>query len=176
MYKIPWSNFDWKLTSIYKAITAGNEEIFQMAHETFKNIDICMKTFVGYFFVVIFRPEDLKKVINMKECYDKPFFFRFAFLDKGSLFGKFEYWESHRKILNPYFGLQGLRTVIPIFNEKAKILVKNLKEKVDQKEFDVLHYNTALTLETIMKVMEYDYDIQNQERKKRDEPIEYLVK
>lgn len=173
--KIPTSSFDYSLKGIYRVLTADNKTIFQMLHASFKNNKVCTKTWVGTFlFVGLSKPEDVKHVLNSKDCLDKPIFVKFPNILQGSLFGDLQYWHSHRKILNPYFGVQGLRYVIPIFNEKSKILMRNLKTMEEKGEFNVLYTMTALTLETIIKVMEYDVDIQNQKGNVRDVFIKNL--
>ena len=174
-YKIPTSSFDRSLKGLYTALTGDNKTVFKLIHDAYNNINVCSKTCVGTMFVGIIKLNDVKLVMNSKYCLDKPYFLKFAKLYQGSLFGHIEYWQSHRKIMNPFFGIQTLRSLFPIFNEKSKILVQSLKDKEGKNEFDVLHFMTALTLETIMKVMEYDFDLQNKESKSRDVFIENLV-
>lgn len=172
--KIPTSDFNYSLKGIHQALTAKPKDIFYMLHNSFENNTCCSKTWFGLnLFVGVVKPDDVKTVLNSKECLDKPKFVKFMNITKGSLFGDVEYWQSHRKILNPYFGAIALRALVPIFNEKSKIMLKNV-EKFIGKEFDVLYCMTALTLETIIKVMEYDVDIQNQKQEVRDSFIENL--
>lgn len=114
-------------------------------------------------------PEDAQTVFNSKKCLDKPYFLKFTNLPEGSLFGNLEAWRSHRKILNPFFGTSALRVNnIPLFNKKAKILLKIVEKMEGKGEFNVFSNMIALTLETILKVMEYDVDIQNLQSEKRD--------
>lgn len=175
--KIPSSSFDFSLKGIKEALTADPKIIFKMLNNSFEKNTCCTKTWFGpYLFVGIVKPEDVKTVLNSKECLDKPKFIKFVDIFKGSLFGDLQYWHSHRKILNPYFGAQALRTVIPIFNEKSKILIKTMEKMEGKGEFNILYNMTALTLETIIKVMEYDVDIQNRKEEDRDVFIHSLEK
>lgn len=174
VHKIPLSNWDYSLKGIYAALTADNESMFWMIHGCFT--EKLTKTWLGLLlFVNVCSPEDVKIIMNAKECVNKPYFInKFTRLTQGSLFGNDDVWLSHRKILNPFFGVQSLRTIIPIFNSKSQILVDNARKMVDKGEFNVFHYMTALTLETILKVMEFDVDIQNQKSESRDVFIKNL--
>ena len=174
-HKIPFSSFDYSIKGLYRALKADNKTIFIMIRESFANNKVCTKTWVGTFlFVSITKSEDLKIVLNSKDCLDRPRFLKFLNMPKSSFFGNVEYWHSHRKILNPYFSASSLQNVIPIFNNKVKILMTNLKKMEGKGEFDVLYSMTALTLETLFKVMEYDVDIQNQKSEFRDVLVENL--
>lgn len=175
--KIPSSDFDYSWKGIRRALRADPKSIFKMLQSSFASNTVCSKTWLGPFlFVGVVKPDDVKIILNSKECLDKPNFVKFVNIYKGSLFGDLPYWHSHRKILNPYFGVQALRTVIPIFNEKVKILMENIGKMEGRGEFDVLYSMTALTLETIIKVMEYDVDIQNKKEELRDSFIKNLEK
>lgn len=177
-YKIPTSAFDFSLRGIYNFFTADTKMMLKLINESFCNKSDVAKTWLGHvLFIITNNPDDVKTVFNAKQCYDKPNFIKFsAEMEMGSLFGELEFWRSHRKIMNPFFGYQGLRAVIPIFNEKTKILIKSLEKMVDKEAFNIFHNMTALTLETILKVMDYDVDIQNQEAKSRDSFIKNLEK
>ena len=176
-HKIPFSSFDYSIKGLYRALKADNKTIFIMIRECFANNKGSTKTWVGTFlFVAIVKLEDVKLVLNSKECLDRPWFSKLLDMPKSSLVGDIEYWHSHRKILNPYFSARSLQNLIPIFNNKVKILMTNLKKMEGKGEFDVLYSMTALTLETIVKVMEYDVDIQNQKSEVRDVLIESLEK
>ena len=175
--KIPLSNFDYSMKGVYQAINADNKTIFKMFKDIFTNVTVCNKSWAGnVLFVGIVKPEDVKLVLNSNNCINKPKIVKFLNAPKGSLLGNVEYWHSHRKLLNPYFGSRSLQNVIPIFNNKVKVLMTNLKKMEGKGEFNALHAMTALTLETILKVMEYDVDIQNQKSEVRDVFIENLEK
>lgn len=174
-WKIPKSAFEVSFSNIWKVLTGDNRTVFYMLNEA--NIDGLSKTWYGpLLFVTPTSPEDLKIVMNAKGCVDKPFFvIKSSRLEQGTLFGNIHSWQSHRKILNPFFGVQSLRnTVIPIFNTTTDVLMKNVATMEGKGEFNVFHYMTALTLETILKVMEYDVDIQSERGEKRDTFIHNL--
>jgi cytochrome P450 len=174
--KIPRSQFDLSWRGIYDAIYADNRMIFKMVYESFDNINGLAKTWLGpMLFVIISSPEDVKIIMNSKECLDKPYFIRFPGpVLEGTLFGDVEFWHKHRKILDPFFGQQKLKSLIPLFDEKSKVLAANVAKMVGKGDFEIFHYTTALTLETILNAMELEVDIQNLDSKQRDATIEGL--
>ncbi|XP_070505832.1 probable cytochrome P450 313a4 [Chironomus tepperi] len=176
-YKIPVGNFDYSLKGLYQILTADSKKIFHIAHEAFNGNEVCTRAWIGpSLFIGVVKPEDVKKVLNSKDCIDKPFVIKFANILKGSLFGDLNYWHSHRKLLNPYFGAKSLLNIIPIFNEKVKILMDNFKKLEGKGDFNAFSSMTALTLETILKVMDYEVDIQNQKSEIKNALIENLEK
>lgn len=65
-------------------------------------------------------------------------------------------WRSHRKKVNPAFNYNTIKAFTPIFNEKSKLLVSVLNEKVNQEEFDMFHYLSTCTLESLLAtIMRY---------------------
>ncbi|KAG5670858.1 hypothetical protein PVAND_001092 [Polypedilum vanderplanki] len=174
--KIPRSQFDFSWQGVKDVINADNRIAFKMIYESFDGIDGLAKTWLGpMLFVIISSPEDVKIVMNSRDCFDKPYFVRWpGSIPKGSLFGSLDYWHKHRKILDPYFGQQKLKKFATLFDEKSKILTGNVAQKLNQGDFDIFHYMTALTLEIILNAMELDVDIQNLETKLRDVTIKGL--
>lgn len=175
--KIPRSDYDFSLKGIKEALTADNKTIFKKIYESLEKIDGIAKTWLGpVLFVILNDPADIKIVWNTKICHDKPYFVKFPGIYDGSLFGTMEAWQSHRKILDPFFGTQRTKNFLMIFDEKSKVLTEKVGEKLGKGQFDIFHYMTALTLETILNAMELDVDIQNLEDKKRDLTIKGLEK
>ena len=174
--KIPTSAWHFSFRGIYDIITADSKMLLKIFNTFCYSKTELAKTWLGpVLFIIPTNPDDLKIIFNAKQCYDKPNFLKFSTkLDKGSLFGDLEYWRSHRKVMNPFFSYRGLGTVIPIFNKKSKVLIKSLEKMVDKGDFNVFYNMTAFTLETILKVMDCDVDIQNQEAKSRDSFIKNL--
>lgn len=171
--KIPRSQWDFSLRGFIDALTGDNRTIFKMIVESFDGINGLVKTWIGpLLFVVISQPEDVKIIMNAKECYGKPYFVKYAGdIPEGSLFGSVKIWQSHRKILDSYFGLHKLKKFLPLFDEKSKILTENIGRMIGKGEFDIFHHLTAMTLEVILNTMELDVDVQNLESKVRDVTI-----
>lgn len=130
--------------------------------------------------IVINTPEAMQKVLNSKECLDKPKFFKCFRLQQASLFGSLEAWRSHRKILNPAFSICVLKSFIPLFDSNSKKLINALRTHSDNcedddavmNEFDVFPHMSAFFLETILQAaLDLDVDILNNEKK--DEYLKY---
>lgn len=123
--------------------------------------------------ILISTPEAMQRVLNSKECLDKPNFFKCFRLQRASLFGSLEAWRSHRKILNPAFSICVLKSFIPLFDVNSRKLMKVLSDHCGQpEEFDVFPYMSAFFLETILQAaLDLDVDILNNEKK--DEYLKY---
>lgn len=116
--------------------------------------------------IPVLTPELAQQVFNSKECLDKPKIFRFFGLPNATLHGTLAGWKKHRKILNPAFNIQVLRSFVPIFDAKSKKLVKSFEPFVDNEEFDVFPHNSAFFLETILNAaLDLEIDIMNHEDK-----------
>ncbi len=121
---------------------------------------------------MVSSPENMQKVLNSKECLDKPEFFKCFRLQNASLFGTLEAWRSHRRILNPAFSHQILKTFVPIFDDSSRKLCKFLESRNGGDEFDIFPTMSAFFLETFLKTsLDLDVDILNDEEK--DEYLKY---
>lgn len=58
-------------------------------------------------------------------------------------------WKTHRKVLLPVFHNKIVEEYLGVIAEQAHVLVKRLKERADGREFDVLKYITACTLDIV---------------------------
>ncbi|XP_063239800.1 cytochrome P450 4c3-like [Bacillus rossius redtenbacheri] len=58
-------------------------------------------------------------------------------------------WKRFHKIITPAFGLPTLKSFIPVFNEKSKILVEVLKRHEDGQPFEMLDYMMMCTLDIV---------------------------
>lgn len=58
-------------------------------------------------------------------------------------------WKCHRKVLLPVFHNKIVEEYIGVIAEQADVLVERLSEQNGQKEFDVLKYITACTLDIV---------------------------
>lgn len=174
-YKIPFSDHKYDLQALRDIINADGKKLFEMAYGSCKDKETISKTFHGaLLLVVIQNPDDVKFVMNSKECLDKSSIMKFANLKQGSLFGTLEAWHRHRKIMDPYFGALAMKNFMPMFNEKSLVLTGILRKYLGKKEFDIFHEMTALTLEVVVNAMELNVDIQNMEEGERDIPIKCL--
>jgi cytochrome P450 family 4 len=175
-------NFRWKRKRLYELaskldgpkglplIGSGHKFIGVDFDKVFKlAINICAgyrapaKMWLGPELVVfVDDPECLQVVLNSQKCLDKSPFYDVLILTQGLVISGGKMWKHHRQILNPAFSIGVLQSLVPLFDEKSRIFVKNLKNEVDKKEFDVYHYTSACSLETLLKgTMDLDRDIQS---------------
>lgn len=175
--KIPNSGFGMKNQNPVKFLLGDTVRVYNEFKAVFQEGKMT-KTWGGHLLIVnIVTPEDAKIVFNSRtSSTTKPYFItEFSKMPEGSLFGHVDKWAAHRRILNYYFTQNSLRQVIPIFNEKSNILVDVIGKEVGKGEFNVFYNMTALTLETILAVMEVKVDIQrNENKKERDVYIKNL--
>lgn len=116
--------------------------------------------------IVVTTPEVAQQVLNAKECLDKPNFFGFFGLPNATLHGTLDGWKRHRRILNPAFNIQILKTFVPTFDEKSKKLVMSFQSLCGKGDFDVFPHNSAFFLETILNAaLDLKIDIMNHEDK-----------
>ena len=170
--KIPNSTLN-----LQKLCTTDHKKIFRELYEHVKNYPDLSKLWFGpILFVTPTKPEFLNIIFNSKDCIDKPYFKRFFELDGGSLFGEPDLWQRHRKILNSFFKIQSLQSVVPVFNSTITRFLHNIQKLEGKGEFNIFHNMSALTLETILQVMDYDANIQNQKSENRDYFIKNLEK
>lgn len=151
----------------------NNRGIFTLIYDHVWQVKNLAKIWFGpHFFVIVASPEYAKVVMN--KCLDKAWMVDFLKMEKSILFGSGQLWQTHRKIMSPFFGINTVKNLIPMFEENANVLLDNLEKMRDLGEFDVFNFMAALTLETVLKAMELDIDLQNQEPAVRDVAIENL--
>jgi cytochrome P450 family 4 len=148
-------------------IGADLKKIFDIVQKYQSRIECPGKIWFGpELMVIISTPEAMQKVLNSKECLDKPNFFKCFRLQQASLFGTLEAWKSHRKVLNPAFSIQVLKTFVPLFDKNSKKLLNVLDSRCKNGEFDIFPFMSAFFLETILNAaLDLDVDIQCNEKK-----------
>lgn len=150
--------------SAHKFMTTDPQKMFNTINNMPNGYESSvMKIWIGpELMVFAHTPESLQIVLNSKKCLHKSKQYDVLLLDKGLIVGSGQTWKNHRKILNPAFGIGILQKLIPTFDEKSKIFVKNLKCEVNKKPFDVYEYMSACSLETLLKsTMDIDRDVQS---------------
>lgn len=101
-------------------------------------------------FVFVNTPEHIKAVFNSKACLDKPSFVKIPDFEKGTIFGDLNYWQNHRKILNPSFNVKVLKSFVKIFDDQSRKLVNVLEPKCDGNDVDIFCEASGLFLESIL--------------------------
>ncbi|XP_060876038.1 cytochrome P450 4C1-like isoform X2 [Metopolophium dirhodum] len=72
-------------------------------------------------------------------------------------------WRKHRRMITPAFNAKLFEQFFPVFNEKNKILIKNVTKELNKTQmFDLWHYIAPAALDTICQTtMGYNLDTQS---------------
>lgn len=100
--------------------------------------------------VIIDDLEQLQELLASRHCIDKADFYKNLFFTKGILLSGGALWRSHRKLIEPAFNLSILKSFIPIFNEKTKIFLGKVGERVNGPMFDISELLTPLAMDNIL--------------------------
>ncbi|KAF9416790.1 hypothetical protein HW555_005920 [Spodoptera exigua] len=102
-------------------------------------------------YVAIGDPEDAQVVLE--NCLDKDVVYRFLrpWLGHGLFVAPVNLWKAHRKVLLPVFHNKIVEEYLGVIAEQADVLIERLSERVDGKQFDVLKYITACTLDIVFE-------------------------
>lgn len=108
--------------------------------------------------IIVSEPEDLDEVLNSQNCLDKDDFYKVLASmansnddqDLSSLItSKSKIWKHNRKMLNPCFNFNIIKSFLPIFNEESKTMIEVLKKNVGKGSFDIFRYGAACSLDMI---------------------------
>lgn len=59
-------------------------------------------------------------------------------------------WRNHRKLLDPAFNNNIIKSFLSIFNEKSVTFVKVMEKHLDGRAFDLFEMMSALSLDNIL--------------------------
>lgn len=131
------------------------------------------------FMLLVDKPEDIQAVITAKGCIEKgdiykffnrsvglfaapgidyrclPSFFFFAYILTFYKKKIAHIWKPQRKQLQTTFNLNIIQSFLPIFNSKARLLVRNISQKVGKGEFDLTKYTSPCTLDIVCGKFRY---------------------
>eukprot|EP00102_Acyrthosiphon_pisum_P012638 XP_008181891.1 PREDICTED: cytochrome P450 4V2-like [Acyrthosiphon pisum] len=180
-----WCYFKWqnrrfeKLAAImpgppaYPIIGIGYTFFGSSEHVMSKIIDLVkeynlspIKLWLGpYFAVSISKPEDLQIILNNSKALQKDRmydFFKYA-VGEGLFTAPVDKWKRHRRMITPAFNAKLFEQFFPVFNEKNKILIKNVTKELNKTQmFDLWHYVAPAALDTICQTtMGYNLDTQS---------------
>jgi cytochrome P450 len=162
LLKIPVTSFPMGI--LIKTIFSLNiSELFRKVSDVLKNINGLTVLWVLHKPVVyVILLEDIKIVLNSKHCQSKPSFFKLVFGEhsENMFVGSPDVWRSHRKILNPYFTSQAVPSLFPIIRDRVGAMMKIMEKKQHRSEFNIYNMVTAMSMESILSVMELEVDIQ----------------
>ncbi|VVC43515.1 Cytochrome P450, E-class, group I,Cytochrome P450,Cytochrome P450, conserved site [Cinara cedri] len=115
--------------------------------------------------VTINKPEDVQIVLNSSKALAKDPFYKFFrnTVGEGLFSAPVDKWRRHRRIITPVFNANLLEQFFPVFNEKNKILIRNLKKEIGKSEpFDLWDYIADTTLDIICQTaLGYNLDTQS---------------
>ncbi|XP_050438039.1 cytochrome P450 4C1-like [Adelges cooleyi] len=127
-------------------------------------------TWIGpIYYVSVVKPEDIQIVLNNSKALEKGYLYSFmkSLLGEGLLTAPVDKWRKHRRVIAYSFNIKFLEQLYPVFNEKHKNLVRELKRNVNSTEpFDLWDYIISTTFDTICHVA-MDYQV-NDKRKKHE--------
>ncbi|CAI6359143.1 unnamed protein product [Macrosiphum euphorbiae] len=118
-----------------------------------------------YFAVAVGNPEDLQIIFNNSKALQKDRmydFFKNA-VGEGLFTAPVDKWRRHRRMITPAFNAKLLEQFFPVFNEKNKILIRNVTKELNKtQKFDLWHYIAPAALDTICQTtMGYNLDTQS---------------
>ncbi|XP_050530172.1 cytochrome P450 4C1-like [Daktulosphaira vitifoliae] len=125
-------------------------------------------TWIGpFFYVSVVKPEDIQIVLNNSKALEKGFLYSLlkSLLGEGLLTAPVDKWRKHRRIISYAFNVKFLEKLYPVFNEKNRILVNDLKSKLTSSEpFDLWNNIISTTFDTICDVA-MDYQVTEPQKK-----------
>ncbi|KAF0760023.1 cytochrome P450 4C1-like [Aphis craccivora] len=114
--------------------------------------------------VTISKPEDVQIILNSSKALEKDQFYKFFknTVGEGLFSAPVHKWRRHRRLITPVFNANLLDQFFPVFNEKNRILTRNLKKELGKtKPFDLWDYIADTTLDIICQTaMGYNLDTQ----------------
>uniref|UniRef100_A0A182Y5A0 Uncharacterized protein n=1 Tax=Anopheles stephensi TaxID=30069 RepID=A0A182Y5A0_ANOST len=99
--------------------------------------------------VIVSTADHARTILNSPATVEKASFYRFTPLH--GIFSLPAYkWRAHRKMIQPTFNQSILRGFIPLFEEKAEVMVRALGEMVETGHaFDIYRFTARCTLDMI---------------------------
>ncbi|CAH2261599.1 jg13658 [Pararge aegeria aegeria] len=103
----------------------------------------------SFFLTAIGKAEDAQVILE--NCLDKDTVYKFLrpWLGQGLFIAPLGLWKNHRRVLLPVFHNKVVEEYLQIISDQANILLERLAEESGKREFDVLRYITACTLDVV---------------------------
>ncbi|GBP16727.1 Cytochrome P450 4c3 [Eumeta japonica] len=97
------------------------------------------------------NPEDAQVVLE--NCFQKDVVYKFLryWLGEGLFVAPVDIWKTHRRILLPVFHNRVVEEYISVITEQTAALVRQLEERVDKGEFDILKYISSCTIDIMFE-------------------------
>ncbi|KAG5669151.1 hypothetical protein PVAND_017046 [Polypedilum vanderplanki] len=164
--KIPKSSLKISFKTLWELAGGDTKKLFDKFVKNLDSDGLKRVHFGPFLFINVASPEDLQLILNSKCCLPKDHpTNNFLKVPQGLLSCSIDKWYLHRKIMNPYFGLQYLHTIIPIMNRKVKSLMENLNKMEGKGEFNIFNDLSLLAIDNILTAMDLDLDVQKNKEK-----------
>uniref|UniRef100_A0A1B0F058 Uncharacterized protein n=1 Tax=Phlebotomus papatasi TaxID=29031 RepID=A0A1B0F058_PHLPP len=128
-------------------------EYLQMVEKMFQKYSSFHHFWLGpRLYLLVSDPKLIQTILFSQEALNRDDVYDFVSLlgDGGGLLTlKGQEWKNHRKNLNPCFSLKILQSYMPIFNEQAGIMMKNMSAKLNKGSFNFYEFMDACTLDMI---------------------------
>lgn len=101
---------------------------------------------------IVLDPEDIAQVIKSSKSMTKAYQYRFfePWLGDCILLSSGQKFQQHKKILVQTFHVNNLKQYMPIYNDSAGLLMKNVEHKLGLEEFDIYQYLSLCTMHTFL--------------------------
>ncbi|KAK9744643.1 Cytochrome P450 [Popillia japonica] len=152
MEKLPGDKYYPIFGTTYTLIGVPRSEVFYTLLDSIYKYKPLFRTWNGsHPEVNITKPEHLQVVLRSSTHLKKGIFYDnlYEWLGEGLLISQGAKWFAQRKLLTPAFHFKILESFMPVFTEKANLLVQDLEPKIEGDYFDVLPMITNTTLDVI---------------------------
>lgn len=112
-------------------------------------------------FVTVDDPDQIQKVCASKCCIERIFSYQKFTFRTGLIASSGPLWKVHRKLIDPMYSTNALRSFLTIFNDKSRVLVAMLKKHANRESFDIYDSWTPFALDNILTTsMGLDFRVQ----------------
>lgn len=136
-----------------------NAQLFFFISEFFRKIIHYAKEYgtryrikLGYeYFILVSNPEDIEAILTSNKILEKSrdYYLFEKWLGDGLLISHGQKWHARRKLLTHAFHFKILDDFVRVFDTQGDVLVQQLKQHVNGKEFDICPFVTLYTLDVI---------------------------
>lgn len=151
--KIPGYNSVQVFKVIKTVFSGGPENFYRGLLKLKQPYDSIFKIMIGPFLnVTVLDAEDVKIVLNIKDCNEKHFMYQ-RFFDNGLVVTGGEAYKLRKKMANPIFFPAYLKTYLPTMQRRTKIFMQHFEENRPSTEFNILHTNFTFTLDVNLSTL-----------------------
>lgn len=147
-----------------KLYAGGAENFYQSLLEVGKPFETAFKIMLGPIVIVTLRDaEDVKIVLNHKDCFEKHMMYE-RFFDNGLVVSGGKKQKLRKKMASPMFHAATLKKYLPIMNERMRNFMRRFEQKSHESEFNILHTNFDFTLDVLLWTIFEREDVDDETR------------